>query len=184
MLKKIVFFIIVYILLRLPIGLLEDWFVREVLEQMESKGFLPFLFLWILPLLLTISLFATGIWGRNLIKNYKTKVATEYQPKSSVATIGAAVTATIIVGKSGGLKYELNTINKKNRLLEANVPIQAMRFIKPAEIVVRPDYLPVIIECEKVFWKRFRNKLLFVSRPRIIVKRFTEYIKVGGNQCT
>lgn len=174
MLKNIILPIIVYILLRFPIGLLKDWFMGEVLEQMESKGFLLFLFLWILPLLLTISLFATGIWVRNRIKNYKTKVATEYQPKSSGTKIGVAVTASIIVGKAGGLKHELNTNNKKNRLLEAKVPIQAIRFIKPTEIVVRPDYLPVIIECEKAFWKRFRNKLLFVSRPRIIVKRFTE----------
>lgn len=174
MLQKIILFSIVYILLRFPIGLLEDWFMGEVLEQMESKGFLLFLFLWILPILLTISLFAAGVWARNLIKNYKTKVATEYQPKSPRVVVGLSVTATVIVGKAGGLIYDLNTNNKKNRLLEAKVPIQAVRFTKPKDVVVRPTFLPVVIECESSFWKRFRNKLLSVPKPRIIVKSFTD----------
>ena len=145
----------------------------EVLGQVETKGFLLFLFLWILPLLLAISLIAIGYWVKNLIKGYKTKSAGEYQPKTlGDEVIIKAHPPTIILGKAGGLRFELNT--NKEQLLEATVPIQSARFIKPRDIVVRPEYLPIMIECENSFWKRMRNKLLFVPRPRIIVKRFTE----------
>jgi len=96
------------------------------------------------------------------------KVAKEYQPQKS------DVAASVIVGRTGGLKFELNTNNKKERLLEAKVPIQSARFTKPRDIVVRPEYLPIIIECENSSWKRMRNKILAIPTPRIIVKRFTE----------
>lgn len=157
-------------------GLLEDWFMGEVLEQMESKGFLLFLFLWILPLLLTISLFAAGVWVRNLIKNYKTKVASIYQPQKSGQKGGLIISESVsfVIGAASGLKFELKTNNENERLLEAKVPIQSARFIKPRDIVVRPDYLPVMIECENSFRKRMRNKILSVATPRIIVKQFTE----------
>ncbi len=142
---------------------------------METKGFFLFLFLWILPLLLTISLISTGYWVINLTKGYKTKLAGEYQPKtlSDVVSI-TAHPPSIVLGKGGGLKFELNTNNEKERLLEAEVPIQSLRFTKPKEQVIRPDNLPIIIECEKSARKRLRNKLMAVPRPRIVVKRFTE----------
>ena len=76
---------------------------------------------------------------------------------------------------SGGPKFELNTNNGKERRLEAEVPIQSLRFTKPKDIVIRPDHpLPVVIECENSTWRRLRDKLLFIRRPRIIVKGFTE----------
>ena len=104
------------------------------------------------------------------------KVAKEYQPqKSGVAGgVGLSASATVILGGTGGLKFELNTNNKKERLLEAKVPIQSVRFTKPRDIVVRPEYLPIIIECENSSWKRMKNKILSIPTPRIIVKRFTE----------
>src|SRR4030042_296174 len=104
------------------------------------------------------------------------KIAKEYQPqKSGVDTnLGASSSVSVILGKSGGLKFELDTNNKKDRPLEAKVPIQSARFIKPRDVIVRPDNLPHIIECETSFWKRMKNKILSVPTPRIIVKRFTE----------
>lgn len=96
------------------------------------------------------------------------KVEKEYQSQKS------GVAASVIVGRTGGLKFELNTNNKKERLLEAKVPIQSARFTKPRDIVVRPEYLPIIIECENSSWKRMRNKILSIPTPRIIVKQFTE----------
>jgi len=104
------------------------------------------------------------------------KVAKEYQPQKSgvAASVGLSASASVIVGRTGGLKFELNTNNKKERLLEAKVPIQSARFTKPRNIVVRPEYLPIIIECENSSWKRMRNKILSIPIPRIIVKRFTE----------
>ena len=96
------------------------------------------------------------------------KVAKEYQPQKP------GVAACVIIGRTGGLKFELNTNNKKERLLEAKVPIQSARFTKPRDIVVRPEDLPIMIECENSFWKRMRNKILSMPTPRIIVKRFTE----------
>lgn len=104
------------------------------------------------------------------------KVAKEYQPqKSGVATsVSLSASVSVIVGRSGGLKIELNTNNKKDRLLEAKIPIQSARFIKPRDIIVRPEYLPIMIECENSSWKRMRNKILSIPTPRIIVKRFTE----------
>ena len=97
------------------------------------------------------------------------KAAKEYQPQKK-----AGVVASAIVGRTGGLKFELNTNNKKDWLLETKVPIQSARFTKPRDIVVRPEYLPIIIECEDSPWKRMRNKILSIPTPRIIVKRFTE----------
>lgn len=104
------------------------------------------------------------------------KVAKEYQPQKSGVTTSVALSpsVSIILGKAGGLKFNLNTNNKKDRLLEAKVPIQSARFTKPRDIIVRPEYLPVIIECETSPWRRMRNKILSVPVPRIIVRRFTE----------
>lgn len=104
------------------------------------------------------------------------KVAKKYQSQESgvAANIGVKASVSVIVGKGGGLKFELNTNNRKDMLLEAKVPIQSARFTKPRDIVVRPEYLPIIIECENSFWKRMKNKILSIPTPRIIVKRFTE----------
>ena len=97
------------------------------------------------------------------------KIAKEYQPQK----LGSGSLSLTVV-KSGGLKFELNTNNKKDRSLEAKEPIQSARFIKPRDIVVRRGDLPIIIECENSFWKRVRNKILSIPTPRIIVKQFTE----------
>jgi len=165
--------ILLYLLFQLPARLLEHWFLSEVLEQVEAKGW-SFLILWVMPLLAVISLTAIGYYIWNLIKGYKTKVQGEYQPQSVSKITITTHAPSVIVGKAGGLVYDLNTNNKKNRLLEAQIPIQAVRFTKPKDVVVRPTFLPVVIECESSFWKRIRNKLLSVPNPRIIVKRFTE----------
>ena len=146
--------------------------MSEVLEQVEAKG-ISFLILWVLPLLAVISSVAIAYWIWNLIKGYKAKVQGEYQPQSVSKITITTHSPSVIVGKAGGLVYDLNTNNKKNRLLEAQMPIQAVRFTKPKDVVVRSTFLPVVIECESSFWKRFRNKLLSVPKPRIIVKKFT-----------
>jgi hypothetical protein len=99
------------------------------------------------------------------------KAVKEYQPQK-LGTLSAS--AIVIVGSTSGLKFELNTSNKKGRLLEAKVPIQSAWFTKPRDKVVRPEDLPVIIECENNFWKRLKNKIVSVPTPRIIVKGFTE----------
>lgn len=96
------------------------------------------------------------------------KAVKEYQPQKS------GFAASAIVTGSGGLKFELNTNNKKDRLVEAKVPIQSARFTKPRDIIVRPEHLPHIIERENSFWKRMKNKILSIPAPRIIVKQFTE----------
>jgi len=172
--KKLISYIVVYILLRFPAGLLENWVMGEVLKQMESRG-VSFFILWILPLLATIGVIAIAVWVGNLFVKFKTKVAGGYQPKSTRTVVAVMSTASVIIGKTGGLKYELNTNNEKNRLLEATVPIQSVRFTKPTDKVIRRgDSLPVILECERNPWKRFRNKLLSVPKPRIIIKSFTE----------
>lgn len=174
MLKKIFVYIVVYIVLRFPAGLLEDWVMGEVLEQMEVNG-LNFFILWILPLLATIGLVAIANRVWNLIKNYKTKIEVEYQPQSSSNITITTFAPSVIIGKAGDLKYELDTANEKDRLLEAKMPIQSVRFLKPVDKVIRRgDSLPVIIECERKSWKRFRNKLLSVLKPQLIVKCFTE----------
>ncbi len=174
MLKKLIFCIVVYILLRFPAGLLEDWVMGEVLEQIEAN-WLSLFILWILPLLAAIGLVAIANWVWKLIKRYKTKTEGEYQVRSSSNITIKTFAPSIIIGKAGDLKYELNAANKKDRLLEAKVPIQSVRFLKPIDKVIRRgDSLPVIIECERNCWKRFRNKLLFVLKPQIIVKCFTE----------
>jgi hypothetical protein len=85
---------------------------------------------------------------------------------------------SVIIGKAGGLKYELNTASTEDRHLEATMPIQSVRFTKPTDKVIRrDDSLPVILECERRFWKRFRNNLLSVPKPRIIVKSFTQVLQ-------
>jgi hypothetical protein len=97
------------------------------------------------------------------------KVAREYQPQKSG---GGSLSLTIV--KSGGLKLELDTNNKKDRLVEVKMPIQSARFIKPRDVIIRPEYLPVKIGCENSFWKRQKNKILSIPKPQIIVKGFTE----------
>lgn len=147
----------------------------EVLKQMENRG-VSFFIIWILPLLAMIGLIAIVYWLRELFKETQIKMAGEYQPQNSGIRAEMIMSASIssILGRAGGLKYELNTNNNKDFLLEAKVPIQAARFTKPRDIVVRPEHLPIMIECENSFWKRMRNKILSVPAPRIIVKRFTE----------
>ena len=165
----------VYIGLRFAAKLLEDWVMGEVLEQMENNGLSLFI-LWVLPLLGTIGLIAIGIYLWQLFRAMQRKAAGEYQPQKSRANVVVLEDPSVgtIVGRGGGLEYELNTHNKKGFLLEAKVPIQSARFTKPKEIIVRPDYLPIIVECENSLWKRMRNKILFVPSPRIVVNSFTE----------
>ena len=172
---RILIFILVYIVIRFPAGLLENWVMGEVLEQVENTG-ISFLIIWILPIFAAIGLIAIAVWILGLIREIKIKAIGEYQPQKSGFNdvIDIADSVSRILGKAGGLKFELNTNNKKDFSLEAKVPIQSARFTKPEEKVVRPDFLPVNIECEKSFWKRMRNKMLSVPKPRIVIKRFTK----------
>jgi len=174
-LPPIVATIIIYFALHFPAGLLENWIMAEVLEQAENK-IASFFIIWVLPLLVTIGLIAIVIWTWGLVKEMRIRATNEYQPQE-IGTANLVLKGhrpSIIVGKAGGLKFELNTNNKKDFVLEAKVPVQSARFTKPNDIIVRPEYLPVIIECENSLWKQMRNTIFSVPRPRIIVKGFTE----------
>jgi len=107
-LPGIIVAILLYLLFQLPARLLEHWFLSEVLEQVEAKGW-SFLILWVMPLLAVISLTAIGYYLWNLIKGYKTKVQGEYQPQSVSKIVIKTHGPSVIVGKAGGLVYDLNT---------------------------------------------------------------------------
>jgi len=148
----------------------------EVLEQVENRG-LSFLILWILPLFAAIGVLAILIWIVDAVKELKHKVVGEYTPQATViqTQLGATVhPISVIKGSGNGLKHELWTVNGKARHIESKTPIRALRFNKPKDIIIRRDDLPVIFDCENSFWKRLRNRLLFIPNPRIIVKAFTE----------
>jgi len=102
------------------------------------------------------------------------KLAREYQPRSSKGAVTQTSVPTSTIGNYSDIACDLSTNNVKGRLVEASVPIQSVRFTKPKEKIVRPEHLPDFIDCEKSFLKRFRNSLLSLPKPRIIITHFTE----------
>jgi hypothetical protein len=57
---------------------------------------------------------------------------------------------------------------------EYTEPIQSVRFMEPVEKFIWPTDHDPYVDCEHRILVRWRNKLLGIPTPRIVVKQFTE----------
>lgn len=73
-----------------------------------------------------------------------------------------------------GNRFEFTTQNNHDVKFEYNQPIQAARFIKPVEKIIRPSDAPTSVHCEPNPLLRFRNKIFLIPTPRIVVKQFVD----------
>jgi hypothetical protein len=126
--KNIITCLIILVLTYLftfPFLFIENWFMGEILKQMENN-WLSFFILWICPLLTAIGLIAIFSWVWGYIKTVKEKAVNGYQTKQpNPPNISIqCFTPSIVTGNTGGLKWGFNTNNKKDFLIEADIPVQ------------------------------------------------------------
>lgn len=135
---------------------------------------------WYAIVLLIVSIIATVVFliiAVIYFRRYLLYLTREYQKPPSVPKgLPGSVIMNFpgFIGIGTGTKFDSTTQNTKNHQFEFDKPIQAVRFIKPIEKVIRPKDIPAVVQCEhRILW-RLRNKLLGIAEPRIIVKQFTE----------
>jgi hypothetical protein len=106
------------------------------------------------------------------LRKYMIYLTREYQ-KPPTRGSGVIVVGGIPPALRTGTKIILGTGNSKKWRFEYEEPIQAVRFIKPIEKYIWPTDHNSSVPCEhRILW-RWRNKILDIPTPRIIVQ-FTE----------